>query len=122
MVHYYYIGPNLGLPNCPFPYLDAKLSVWLLGAKLSFFTIFVPNCLVTNCPGAKLSGPKLSGAKYPTTTRSPIELSWTARNNNKIFNRNSSRKNLDVLAVECFLINCNWSFTLIALNSHLLGS
>ena len=54
-------------PNCPFQYvaaklsaakfsyLGAKLSVCLLGAKLSVFTILVPNCL-----GAKLSCAKLS--------------------------------------------------------------
>ena len=39
------------MPNCPFYYVGAKLS----GAKLSVFTMLVPNC-----PGAKLSGAKLS--------------------------------------------------------------
>ena len=32
------------VPNCPFSYLSAKLSVCLLGAKLSIFTILVPKC------------------------------------------------------------------------------
>ena len=62
------------MPNCPgaklsgaqlpiFSYLDAKLSVCFLGAKLSAFTILVPICL-----GAKLSAP---GAKlsYPINAR-----------------------------------------------------
>ena len=59
-------------PNCPFhyvaaklsaakfSYLGAKLSVCLLGVKLSVFTILVLNCLVPNCRGAKFSGAKLS--------------------------------------------------------------
>ena len=34
------------MPNCP----GAKLSVCLLGAKLSLFTILLPNCPVPNCP------------------------------------------------------------------------
>ena len=42
-------------PNCLFPYLGAKLSVCLLGAKLLDFTTSVPNR-----PGAQLSGAKLS--------------------------------------------------------------
>ena len=35
------------MPNCPFSYLGAKLSVFLLGAKLPVFTILVPNCPTT---------------------------------------------------------------------------
>ena len=38
------------VPNCPFSYLGAKLSVCLLGVKLYIFTILVPNCPVPNCP------------------------------------------------------------------------
>ena len=41
--------PNCPVQNCPFSYLGAKLSVCLLDAKLSVFTILVPNY-----PGAKL--------------------------------------------------------------------
>ena len=43
------------VPNCPFSYLGAKLSVCLFGAKLSECTILVPNSLVQNCLSAKLS-------------------------------------------------------------------
>ena len=101
------------MPNCPFGFLVPNCPFLLSWCQIVWFQIVrVPNCPDPNCPVPN----------HPTTTRSPIELSWTAKNNNKIFNRNSSRKNLDVLAVECFLINCNWSITLIALNSHLLGS
>ena len=35
------------VPNRPFSYLGAKLSVFLLGAKLPVFTILVPNCPTT---------------------------------------------------------------------------
>ena len=43
----------MSVPNC----LDAILYISLLGAKMSAFTILVPNFL-----GAKMSGDKLSGA------------------------------------------------------------
>ena len=51
------------VPNCPFSFLDAKLSVCLLGAKLSVFTILVQNCQGAKLSDAKLSGANLSGAK-----------------------------------------------------------
>ena len=62
---FYNLGAKLSVftmlvPNCPFSYLGAKLSVCLLGAKLSVFTILVPNCPVPNNPDTKLSGAKLS--------------------------------------------------------------
>ena len=38
------------VPNCPFSFLDAKLSVCLLGAKVSVFTILVQIVRVPNCP------------------------------------------------------------------------
>ena len=54
------------VPNCPFSYFGAELSVCLLGAKLSVFTILVPSC-----PGAQLSGAKLS--YHPSTPDYPIK-------------------------------------------------
>ena len=36
----------LSIPNSPFSYLPAKLSVWLLSGKLSCFDIWVQNCPV----------------------------------------------------------------------------
>ena len=53
---------------CPNFYLGAKLSVCLLGAKLSVFTILVPNCPVPNNPDTKLSGAKLSYHPFMETT------------------------------------------------------
>ena len=42
------------VPNFLFHYLGAKLSFCLLGAKLSVFTILVPNCPVPNCPTTEM--------------------------------------------------------------------
>ena len=65
---FYNLGAKLSVftmlvPNCPFSYLGAKLSVCLLGAKLSVFTILVPNN-----PDTKLSGAKLSYHPFMETT------------------------------------------------------
>ena len=52
------------VPNCPFSYLCAKLSVCLLGANCPFLlswcqivrcqNVWVPNCPVPNCPTTRV--------------------------------------------------------------------
>ena len=45
IVYFYYVVAKLSVF-----YLGVKLPVCLLDAKLSVFTILVPNCPVPNCP------------------------------------------------------------------------
>ena len=69
--------PNCTVPNCP----GAKLSgcqivhFYYLGAKLSAFIIFVPNCLLYYL-GAKLSGAKSPVPNCPVPNCPTIKVRW----------------------------------------------